>query len=101
VVTVYQGKVVDIMFRKLDGTPFNGSEVEGLLTANGGSGWMVRKVEDSDQSEWVTKDGTKRAMLSPNRNAEIGRVLTVWTNEWERTMAEQDKSDAKKKLKGF
>jgi hypothetical protein len=101
VVTVYQGKAVDIMFRKLDGTPFNASEVKELLTANGGTSWMVRKVEESDKLEWATKDGTKLAMLGPNRNAEIGRVLTVWTNEWQRTLEEQEKSDAKKKLKGF
>lgn len=101
VVTVYQEKVVDIMFRKLDGTPFNGSEVERLLTANGGTSWIVRKVEESDKLEWATKDGTKLAMLGPNRNAEIGRVLTVWTNEWQRILAEQEKSDAKNRLNGF
>lgn len=108
-VVFYQGKAVDIMFRKVDGSSFNPSEIDELLKANGGgSMWKERDAGKPDQSEWETPDGENRAMLSSNRHAEPARVLSVWTMQWHRVMEEQEKalekqekSEAKESLGGF
>jgi hypothetical protein len=108
-VVFYQGKAVDIMFRKLDGSAFNPSEVEELLKANGGSSsWNQHEAKRPDQSEWKTTDGARRATLNPNRRAETNRVLSIWTEQWHRVMDEhekaleqREKSAAKENLEGF
>lgn len=96
------------MFRKLDGSAFNPSEVEELLKAAGSGGWKKSEVDTPDKTEWESADGARRAMLRSNRHAELARVLSVWTEEWHRIMDEQEKalekeeeSEAKKNLKGF
>jgi hypothetical protein len=108
-VVFYQGKAADIMFRKLDGSAFNPSEVEELLKANGGSSsWNQHEAKRPDQSEWKTTDGARRATLNPNRRAETGRVLSIWTEQWhrlideqEKALEQQEKSAAKDNLEGF
>jgi hypothetical protein len=66
-----------ITYTKIDGTAFNASEVEILLSKNGDGSWLSSKEENPTVSKWQAGDGSHFAKL------DAGTSLSVWTRKWD------------------
>lgn len=78
--------VVEITYRKADGSPFNAAEVDTLLDRNAdswsrdSSPWIKAKDAGPAISKWQTGDGMSFAMLDKETK------LAIWNKAWDEVM---------------